>query len=257
MRADAHYVEQLGTRREQADRPETSRHQAGQADMTPSDSHGERDRRSDRVMNQVSEELATIASATTLAADASPLARRLGLELVRAQVWRASWLLKASAIVDGRYRGGVQPTSIGAVAEQLRQGLTPECRLAGVTLQVQASDANAVTTLDAALVTAGMTGAVVATLGLMGETSGATIRVVLEAAGSDLRAIEVTQDLVSVPAAAGARFFDAAWTDRPGGWTAAMGALTVRSTAQHLGGSAVFVPGDRRGSTVRMTARGH
>jgi hypothetical protein len=255
MRADAHYVEHLASRREQADRPETSRHHSGQADMTPSDSNGERDRRSDRVMNQVSEELATIASAAMLAADTSPLARRLGLDLVRAQVWRASWLLKASAIVDGRYRGSVQPTPTGTVAEQLRQGLAPECRLAGVTLQVQASDPNAVIALDAGLVIAGMTGAVVATLGLMGEAGGATIRVVLEAAGHDLRSIEVTQDLVSVPAAAGARFFDSTWNDRPGGWTAAMGALSARGVAQHLGGTAAFVPGDRRGSTVRMSFR--
>lgn len=257
MRADAHYVEQLTSRREQADRPEAPRHQSGQADMTPSDSNGERDRRSDRVMNQVSEELATIASATTLAADPSPLARRLGLELVRAQVWRASWLLKASAIVDGRHRGSVQPMPIGAVAEQLRQGLAPECRLAGVTLHVQAPESNTVVALDAPLVTAGMTGAVIATLGLMGEAGGATIRVVLEAAGHDLRAVEVTQDLVSVPAAAAARFFDATWTDRPGGWTAAMGALSARGAAQHLGGHAVFVPGDRRGSTIRMSLRGN
>jgi hypothetical protein len=257
MRADAHYVEQLANRREQADRPDTSRHQSGQADMTPSDNKVERDRRSDRVMNQVSEELATIAAATTLAADPSPLARRLGLDLVRAQVWRASWLLKASAIVDGRYRGSAQPTPIGTVAEQLRQGLAPECRLSGVTLQVQVTDPNAVISVDAALVIAGMTGAVVATLGLMGEAGGATIRVVLEVAGSELRTIEVTQDLVAVPASAGTRFFDAAWTDRPGGWTAAIGALSARSTAHLLGGGAAFVPGERRGSTVRMTTRGH
>lgn len=225
--------------------------------MTPSDA-GERERRSDRVMSQVTEEIAAIASAAAMvAADTSLLARRVGLDLVRAQAWRASWLLKASAIVDGRHRGVVKPTLIGSFVEQVRQGLAPECRLAGVTLQVQASDANAVLALDVPLVTAGITGAVMATLGLMGEVEGATIRIVLEASGHDLRSVEVTQDLVSVPASAGTRFFDPAWTDRPGGWTVALGALTVRGTAQLLGGSAVFVPGDRRGSTVRMAARGH
>jgi hypothetical protein len=256
MRADAHYVEQLASRRDRAERPDTTRAQSGQSDMTDHESSGERDRRSDRVMHQVGEEIATIASAAAmLATEASPLARRVGLELVRAQAWRASWLLKASAIVDGRHRGAVKPTPLGSLVEQLRQGLAPECRLAGVTLQLQASDANAVVAVDAPLVMAGVTGAVIATLCLMGEADGATIRVVLEAAGHDLRSVEVTQDLVSAPAAAGLRFFDASWTERPGGWTAGMGALSARGAAQHAGGSGVFVAGDRRGSTIRLGFR--
>jgi hypothetical protein len=257
MRADAHYVEQLVSRRERAERPEASRSQSGQGDMAEHDAAGERDRRSDRVMSQVSEEITTIASAAAmLAAETSPLARRVGLELVRAQAWRASWLLKASVIVDGRHRGTMKPAPLGSIVEQLRQGLAPECRLAGVTLQLQASDANAIVAVDVPLVTAGVTGAVIATLGLMGEAEGATIRVVLEAAGHDLRSVEVTQDLVSAPAAAGLRFFDPGWSDRPGGWTAGMGALSARGAAQHAGGSAAFVPGDRRGSTIRLTFRG-
>jgi hypothetical protein len=209
-------------------------------------------------MSQVGEEVSAIASAAAmLGSETSPLARRVGLELVRAQAWRASWLLKASAIVDGRHRGTVKPAPLGSVVEQLRQGLASECRLAGVTLQLQASDANAIVAVDAPLVTAAVTGAVIATLGLMGEAEGATIRVTLDAAGHDLRSIEVTQDLVSVPAAAGLRFFDAGWSDRPGGWTAGMGALSARGAAQHAGGSASVVAGDRRGSTVRLSFRGN
>jgi hypothetical protein len=256
MRADAHYVEQLVSRRDRADRAEASRAQSGQGDMAEHEAAGERDRRSDRVMSQVSEEITTIASAAgMLAAETSPLARRVGLELVRAQAWRASWLLKASVIIDGRHRGAMKPTPLGSVVEQLRQGLAPECRLSGVSLHLQASDANAIVAVDVPLVTAGVTGAVIATLGVMGEAEGATIRVVLDAVGHDLRSVEVTQDLVSVPAAAGLRFFDAAWTDRPGGWTAAMGALSARGVAQHMGGTAVFVPGERRGSTIRLSFR--
>lgn len=251
MRADAHYVDQLASRRE---RPETTRHQPPSA-LATADSSGaaDRDRRSDRVMSQVSEEIATIASAASmLAAETSPLARRVGLELVRAQAWRAAWLLKASMIVDGRHSGTVRPTPIGSMLEQLRQGLAPECRLAGVALHVQASDANAMVAVDVPLLSAGVTGAVLATLGLMGEADGAAVRVSFEVSGHDVRSVEVTQDLVSVPAAAGLRLFDPSWADRPGGWVAGMGALSARGAAQHAGGSAVFVPGDRRGSTIRL-----
>jgi hypothetical protein len=255
MRADAHYVDQLTSRRERADRSEVTRVASGASNVVEHDANG-RDRRSDRVMGQVSEELATIAAAAgMLAGEAAPLARRVGLELVRAQAWRAAWLLKASAIVDGRHRGSVRPTPLGSIVEQLRQGLAPECRLAGVSLQLQASDANVLVAVDVPLVTAGVTGAVVATLGVMGEAEGATIRVSFEAAGHDLKAIEVVQELVSVPSAAALRFFDPTWADRPGGWTATMGAQTARAVAQMSGGSASFVPGDRRGSTVRLGLR--
>ena len=57
-----------------------------------------RDRRSDRVMAQLGEEIAAIASAAAmLSPDAPALARRMGSDLIRAQAWRASWLLHASA----------------------------------------------------------------------------------------------------------------------------------------------------------------
>ena len=256
MRADAHYVEQLASRRERTERTDASRLPAGQSETVDAGATSGRDRRSDRVMGQVSDEIATIASAASmLAGETSPLARRVGLELVRAQAWRASWLLKASVIVDGRHRGTVKPTPLGTIVEQLRHGLTPECRLAAVTLHLHASDGNAMVAVDAPLVMAGVTGAVMATLGLMDDAEGAAIRVTFDASGHDLRSVDVTQDLVSVSPTAALRLFDAAWTDRPGGWTATMGALVARSVAQQSGGSAVFVPGDRRGSTIRIGFR--
>jgi hypothetical protein len=89
----------------------------------------------------------------------------------------------------------------------------------------------------------------------MGEADGATLRVVFEATGHDLKSIEVAQDLVSVPSAAALRFFDPTWADRPGGWTATMGAQTAKAVAQMSGGTATFTPGDRRGSTVRLGLR--
>lgn len=256
MRADAHYVEQLTSRRERIDRGETSRPPLASADAGESGA-GSRDRRSDRVMGQVSDEIATIASAAAmLSGETSPLARRVGLELVRAQAWRAAWLLKASTIVDGRHRGPVKPTLMGTLAEQLRQGLAPECRLAGVALQLHVSDGNAMVAVDVSLVTTGVTGAVMATLGLMDDAEGASIRVTFDVAGHELRSVEVTQDLVSAPSVAALRIFDAGWTDRPGGWTATMGALVAKAAAQQSGGTATFVPGDRRGSTIRMIWKG-
>ena len=69
----------------------------------------------------------------------------------------------------------------------------------------------------------------------------------------ELRVVEVTQDEASLPAGARARFFDSTWTDRPGGWTAAIGAAVARAVAQHHGGEAALVPAGKRGTTLRLT----
>jgi hypothetical protein len=247
MRADAHYVDQL-SRRSERDAPRGASIDDG--DVIPDG----RDRRGERVLAQVGEEIAAIAAAANLlTGDGSSLARRLSVDLIRAQAWRASWLLRAHALLEGGTRGHARPKPVGALLEQLRQGLSPECRLAGVALQLQASDWNASVTVDEAAIVAGVTGAVVATLGVLGHVEGAVIRIAVDASGSELRAIEVTQDDVAASPALGLRFFDATWADRPGGFTAMVGALSARAAGQQHGGGATLLMGERRGTTVRLT----
>lgn len=254
MRADAHYVEQLASRRERAERLEAPRPAVANGDVPERETPIERrDRRSDRVMVQLGEEIAAILSAATMlsTADGSALARRVSTDMIRAQAWRASWLLKASALVDGRHRGQTRPKAIGPMLEQIRQGLLPECRLAGAALRVQTTDWDATVAVDETALAAAITGAVFATLSIAGADD-VSIRVHVETAGGDVRQVEVSQDDASVPSATSLRFFDPTWGDRPGGWSAGLAALTVRSAAQQLGGSATLVPGDRRGTTIRL-----
>ena len=77
-------------------------------------------------------------------------------------------------------------------------------------------------------------------------------RVTAAVAAGELRAIEVTQDDVAVPATASSRFLDPGWHDRPGGWIAGLGAQVARAVAQQHGGDLVFLAADRRGSTIRF-----
>jgi len=93
-------------------------------------------------------------------------------------------------------------------------------------------------------------GAVLATLGL---GDGLAIRISATVGDTGLRTIEVAQDTVQVGHAVGGRFLDGSWTDRPGGWTASLGATVAKSVAHQAGGEVVFLGGDRRGSTVRFT----
>jgi hypothetical protein len=131
-------------------------------------------------------------------------------------------------------------------------GLAPECRLHGSAIDLNAVDWRAACPIDEAGLMTGVAGAVVATLGLLGPAEGATVRMTL-ITGSEAPVIEIAQDAVPVRAAMAQRFLDPAWTDRPGGWMAALGAAAARTAAHQHGGSAAFALGDVRGSAVRLT----
>jgi hypothetical protein len=256
MRADAHYVDQLSTSR-RGDRAGAEPARAGGLDADAAEA-SDRERMRARVMAKLTEDLATIgAAATLLSGDASPMARRLNTDLIRAEAWRASWLVRAQAILDGGHQGHPRPRQLGSVLERVRQGFAPECRLNGVSLHVNASDWNMAVTVDEPALAAGIAGAVIATLGLVGRLEGASITLTAEALTGDLRTIEVAQEDVSVPTSATLRFFEAGWAERPGGWLAGVGAATARAVAQLNGGTATLLVGERRGTIVRLTlARG-
>jgi hypothetical protein len=249
MRADAHYVEQLTSRRIERPDPRAAGADHGETDAQPDG----RDRRQERLLAQVGEEVAAIGAAVNLlTGEGAGPARRLSLDLIRAQAWRASWLLRAHALLEGTARPLPRPRAVGPLLEQIRLGLAPECRLAGVTLRVLASDWNAVVTVDEAIIVAGVTGAVMAQLGLLGQIEGATLTIAADATGADLRAIDVTQDDVQAGPSMGQRVFDPSWIDRPGGFVAAIGALSARAAAQQHGGTAALLASDRRGTTLRL-----
>ncbi len=245
MRADSHYVDQLSVRRGERAAAETGRPIA-------EDRADARDR-SEKLLAQLAEDIATIESAVgALAGDASRMSRRVNVDLIKSQVWRASWALRAHAILDGTYRHQIRPRPLGFILGHVRSGWAAECRLAGVTLQVSASDWNAVVPVDEQSLIAGLTGALVATLGLIGQAEGAVLTLSATSQGGALKSIDVVQDEVLVAPSLSGRFFDASWTDRPGGWPAGLGASTAKAVAQQHGGDAVFLADERHGSIVRL-----
>jgi hypothetical protein len=257
MRADAHYVDQLTARRGQVEARssgrETDPFDPADSVADPRERRDGRDRRGDRALAQVAEDLATIDSAVgLLGEDASALGRRVSLDLIRAHVWRASWLLKAQALVETPARGFFRTRPLAVVLQRIADGFAPECRLNGSAIDLHAADWRAACPIDEAGLMTGVAGAVVATLGLLGPAEGATVRVTLTT-GSEAPVIEIAQDAVPVRAAMAQRFLDPAWTDRPGGWIAALGAAAARTAAHQHGGSAAFALGDVRGSVLRLT----
>ena len=250
MRADAHYVDLLASSpRTERPRVEPPRVRDDQSQIRVA-----RDR---RVLDHLAGDVAAIeAAAAMLSSDATPLSRRVSLDLIKAQSARAAWLLRAQALLAG-HTPERAPRShvIGDVLAQMRDRLAAECRLTGVGLQVTC-ESRAAVTIDDASVTLGVTGAVIALVGLLAGVDGAVIRVeaIVDVDGDDddLQSIEVSQDAVAIPATLKQRFFDADWVERPGGWLGAMGAATAEAAAVQLGGGINLSLGSRRGCTIRF-----
>ena len=261
MRADAHYVDQLTSRR--ADRLHAD---ALRTDAAPPRGDARRDvvdrepagdaphRRHERVFAQLTEDLATITSAAALlGGESSAVARRVNLDLIRAHAWRATWLNRAHQMLEGLHRTHVRSRALGPLLARLREGLEAEGRLTGSTIDVDVPDWNATVEIDDESLLTGIAGAILATLSLTSAAEPLAVRVTAALAGGDLRTIEVTQDAVQAGASHEGRGRDAAWSDRHAGWTSSLGAM-VAKTAGHLAGAEVaFLGSERRGSTVRFT----
>ena len=76
---------------------------------------------------------------------------------------------------------------------------------------------------------------------------GFEVRLKVEGPGGRIEHSELTigEGLIMVGSAGGR-------SDRPGGWVAGLGASAARAIAQQQGGSAVFLAGERRGTTIRL-----
>ena len=239
MRADAHYVENLTSRRGE---------RAASENLRAVESH-----RSDRLLDQLAEDLGTIESAAqALAADGGRMARRVNTDLIKSQVWRAGWALRAHTLLGGRHRAKLRPRPLGFLLGQIRGGWAAECRLAGVNFEVAASDWNAVVSVDEQSFIAGVSGAIIATLGLIGDTDESSLTLQASSSAGQLRSVDLIQADVLVTPTEGGRFFDASWSERPGGWLAGLGAAVAKAAAQQHGGDAVFLTDEEIGSTVRM-----
>ncbi len=259
MRADAHYVDVLTSRRAESGR-EGSRISRPRPslewddDAVPEFASEARHAVRELPVARLAEDLATIQGAAALLSnDTSPLVRRVSLDSINMHAARAAWALKANALVSGAHRGERRGKRLGALLSQMREALAPICRLSNVSLQVQISDWEAVVAVDADALEVGLTGAVIATIGLVKSDQSAVIRIQATEAGGELRTIDVTQEEVGLPEGLGRRFFDPAYIDRPGGWVAGLGAAAARTAARLHGGDAALVTGERRGGTIRIS----
>jgi hypothetical protein len=191
-------------------------------------------------------------TASLLSSHSLPTSRRVTVDMIRAEAWRASWLIQAGVIGDRTERGETRLVVLGTILEQVREGFLPESRLSGVEIQVCVPDWNVSAVVDERGLMVGLAGGIMATLGFVEQSPGAVITLIASVAPGGSLDIDIAQDAASVPAETVGRIFDPTWTDRPGGWAAMVGALVAKMVAQHHGGDAACLVRERRGSTLRL-----
>jgi hypothetical protein len=202
----------------------------------------------------LSDTLAAVRAASMLlGASTDALTQRVALDLLRFNSHKASWWLDASGLVASGEpaRRDRSHSLIGAIAAVV-EGFAPLHRLAGVRVLVAFPEGIPDFVIDSRTIAVGLTGAILALVPLVDHLTSAQIEVVPTGGRSGALTLDVGQSSVPVAAAFGQRVFDEAWTERPGGATATLGALAAKAAALRHEGDAAWVFGDR-GGRFRLT----
>lgn len=207
------------------------------------------------VFSDITEHLGAIGACLHLFGDRDrPLRERVAIGLVQAEVQRAAWLSQALAVLAGDPPVASNAVEINALVERLLSALTPERVLAGVVFDYQPDAAPCVVRGDEQLLAIAVAGLVSSMHAIVERMHGARVKVrVAPGIEGGNAHVEVSQDVVSLPPAWRARFFDIAWPDRPGGVSMGACIAAARRVATLHGGDLQLTAPERGGCAVTMT----
>jgi hypothetical protein len=216
MRHDTHYVEEL-----------IARNHAGRADAAPASRVHAR-----RIGHRVAEPRATLSMAVASAdigesldaigaclhlfrARTRPTAERAALDLIAAEVARATWLVQALSVLDEDAPVARCAVDLGPVVSRIANVLA--AGQFGAAVAVEEGTPGLRARGDEPLLTVAVAGIVMALQAVVERVEDAVILVRVNAEADDRVRIEASQDVLRLPDAWRARLVDPGWTDRPGG----------------------------------------
>ena len=187
----------------------------------------------------VAHHLATVQAMADLVGGDAPSLQIASADVVKAHAWRAARLndmlnLLGNAAVRPRRR-----RSLSSVVVQVADGFAAECRMTGVSLDCQMTEANSQVQVHDDDLFVGLSGAVCAMLPLLEKVARPALSVKLAVNQAGSVSLDVIGQGAIAPTLA-ARFFDARATDRPGGSCATAGALVANAVSERHGGTATF-----------------
>jgi ParB-like chromosome segregation protein Spo0J len=203
---------------------------------------------------ELSEHLEAIGSCLNLFADGDrPLRERVARELIRAESQRAARLSQGLLVLAEDPALARAAVDIPALLQRVVDGLEPERVLSRLDVVVTCDGQVTPVAGDEPLLSIAFAGALAAMHALVERVPGALISCVVgEEPARGALVVEIGQVAVTLPASRLARFFDVAWTDRPGGYRAAIGVVAARRIAELHAGTAHVSSGDEGGCTLRL-----
>ena len=182
--------------------------------------------------------------------DAS-LRDRVVLDLVRTEVHRATRLVQSLEVLARTPALTVSELSVHTTLDRVLEAYLPERRLGGVQLAFDVADGSHTISADPEWFAVGLSGAIGGMLALVQTAKNPSLQVRLTgtAAGPSIM-LEVSQQAVTVAPWALSRFFDATWTERPGGFQAAVELAAARKVMELHRGGVEILTGERGGCRI-------
>jgi hypothetical protein len=201
--------------------------------------------------------VATIRSCAGIGVQGSGVLNRSALDLLKAHAWRAAQLLSAletmstmsmtaapalsATAAPSTGTHGHRERALATIVDEVIDSFAPEARLSGVTIRAEIREALSSSGLNDGQITAGLIGAVSAMLPLVEQAARPALTVKASGTGAAGVLIEVIQADAPVEPRVVKQFFqDDPSIDRPGGYTATLGALVAKAVAEQHNGNATF-----------------
>jgi hypothetical protein len=182
--------------------------------------------------------------------DAS-LRDRVALDLIRTETHRARRLVQCLNTLAAAPTLALAAQPLRVALDQALDAFGPERRLSGVQVRTDASDRNHPAAVDPEWFGVAISGLLGGLLTLVQHTRSPVVDARLSTAHSGASLVlELSQAVVTLPDWAIARFFDADWTDRPGGYQAAVELAAARRLIELHRGTVEIVAGERAGCRV-------
>jgi ParB/RepB/Spo0J family partition protein len=177
---------------------------------------------------------------------------RVAIDLLRTEADRASRLVRCLAALAGEPVMTPRRQPVQPAIEHVLEATEPERRLAGVEIVVVAEGAPAAP-IDDEWFAVAIWAALGSMMALVQGARGASVHVRVSPSATQASIlIEFVQHAARPPAPAFSKFFDPQWTERPGGYQAAVEAAAVRRLVALHGGRAEFLPAEGGGCRLLL-----
>jgi hypothetical protein len=208
-----------------------------------------------QLMRAASRELALFESSAVLlrSTSSSSFQRRVAVDLMQAQAWRAAWLVRAGAALAATPLD-VERKSLAVVLDSVQAAFGPEARLRGLQLPVTVAPTVASLSIPGELGLVGLSGGIFAMLAGLDEIEQPTVEIHVGTPSPGLLKIEMVERTARVPSSEVVGPDASPGRGHP---MAALGLRALKMLALESGGTVECTALGARGALVQATLSTH